>query len=112
AGQLAFGGLTDHGPLAPITDIYVINADGSGLAKVTDLQVRGDMAEAPTWSPDGRSLAYSRRHVDPDQELGLWRVSASTGKSTRVTDHPARRPAWSPDGETIAFVGTEDAPGL
>ena len=38
--------------------LHVIRSDGSGLRRVTPLQL--DRVRAPTWSPDGRSIAFVR----------------------------------------------------
>jgi Tol biopolymer transport system component len=39
-------------------DIYVINADGTGLRKLTDTPTASE--EAPAWSPDGEKIAFQR----------------------------------------------------
>lgn len=38
-------------------DVYVMNADGSNVTQVTDLQ---GQEYAPAWSPDGKALAFNR----------------------------------------------------
>jgi polyisoprenoid-binding protein YceI len=98
-GELAFAGLTDRGQNAPpIQEIYLVQADGSGLHQLTDQEM---FAEFPSWSPDGQWIAYSLR--SEDAELGLWVVAARGGTARQITDHAARRAAWSPDGRQIAF---------
>jgi Tol biopolymer transport system component len=77
-------------------DLYVMNADGSGLAKVTQ---GGD----PAWSPDGETLAFAAWHAG---NLEIFTAKVDGSSVTRVTQRPGtnRWPAWSPDGSSIAFV--------
>jgi len=57
----------------------------------------------PSFSPDGRSIAYTR--IDPAGPRTLF-VAGADGGSPRQLTTPgvsALRPRWSPDGATIAF---------
>lgn len=64
---------------------------------------------APTWSPDGRDLAFSILHWDPtDQFLTgslLAVVPAAGGPERRITafDSNFSGPDWSPDGTELAM---------
>ena len=75
-------------------DIYVVNADGSFLTRLTD----GPADDTgPTWSPDGARLAFmSMRSGNRD----IYTIDADGSALTKLTDHSAqdRRPTWSPDG--------------
>ena len=57
----------------------------------------------PTWSPDGRSIAYVTWN---DSEGHIKRVSAGGGSPTQLTRVSAyyEEPAWSPDGARIVAV--------
>jgi Tol biopolymer transport system component len=87
-----------------MTEIWVVDPAGGGAsARITsDDGGGGD----PTWSPDGRRLAFSRQvdgiHrifvVDANGQSGLHSVTPSA-------DCDCEEPAWSPDGTEIAYVG-------
>jgi TolB protein len=61
---------------------------------------------APTWSPDGRKLAFAAT-IDPGQEATTWiEVRSVGGGNRRVFSrgfHTVEFPAWSPNGRQIAF---------
>ncbi|MFC1583314.1 hypothetical protein ACFL4U_01390 [Candidatus Neomarinimicrobiota bacterium] len=54
--KIAYAITTDDGHRFLSADIYVVNADGSGLANLT--KTDNVMEVHPTWSPDGRYIAY------------------------------------------------------
>jgi Tol biopolymer transport system component len=75
-------------------DIYVINADGSGLRRLTD-------GMEPAWSPDGTKVAFARWR-DP---RGLYVIDEDGSNETLLFGWVAAKgPAWSPDGSRIAFT--------
>jgi hypothetical protein len=79
-------------------NVYTIQRDGSGLAKLTS----DGHDSGPRWSPDGQQIAYLDRG-------NLWIMSASGGGKTRLTRgtrYADSRPSWSPDGRYLAFVKT------
>jgi dipeptidyl aminopeptidase/acylaminoacyl peptidase len=85
--------------------LFVYDLDG-GVEKVSTDPY--DYA-APTWSPDGRSLAViARRGPDADGAWvrDVWRLDLRDRQWTQLTDHlAASSPSWAPDGTTIAFYG-------
>jgi len=87
-------------------NIWVMNADGTGMTRVTS----GRDDSAPAWSPDGTEIAFAGA---PDMGRGedIFVVRADGTGLTRLTDDPAyeENPAWSPDGTLIAFARSENA---
>jgi hypothetical protein len=46
----------------PGVEIYVVNADGSGERRLTELASQFAYDTAPTWSPDGDRILFNRRY--------------------------------------------------
>jgi eukaryotic-like serine/threonine-protein kinase len=61
----------------------------------------------PTWSPDGRRLAYAMLSTTlPTGRVGLSAlriVDLETGKITPLVESDAMHPSWSPNGRFIAY---------
>jgi Tol biopolymer transport system component len=64
-----------------------------------ELQVTTDGGQnmQPTWSPDGKMIAFHSR-----QRGGIWVIPALGGIARQLTEFGAD-PAWSPDGQWISF---------
>ena len=70
AARIAFARRYGYGDVG----VYVANADGSGARKLVD------NADSPTWSPDGRKIAYSSR-----ERAGIHVMNADgTGSSVCI----------------------------
>jgi len=79
-------------------DIYLMNADGSGVVRRT----AGMRLHSPAWSPDGTTLAVgSGSHYDGD--IRLLSLADNEGNGIHLASM-GTEPAWSPDGKKIAFV--------
>jgi Tol biopolymer transport system component len=97
------GGTLDVAPA-----IYVVNPDYTGLRPLTD-PAKGAFDTSPTWSPDGKRIAFVRlvRDVPSYADAHELYVMSAEGRNLRrltrnstFDDHPA----WSPDGKWIAFA--------
>ena len=82
------------------SEIYVMNADGSGQENLTQ-QPASD--SHPSWSPDGRKLAFVSRR-DGNSEIYVMNADGSGLRNVTRTPSNDLDPAWSPDGGAIAFV--------
>jgi tricorn protease-like protein len=93
--QIAFESLRDDPINQEYMDIYTMNADGSGLTRLTNTDT---WYAQPDWSPDGSRIAL----VSDQQEPGnsdLYVLNLKTKELNRLTDDlRGREPSWSPDG--------------
>ncbi|GEM_PF-746501 len=95
AGRMAF-----MGPYGPSVQVFVMNADGSGLRLVSD----GERESVfPSLSPDGTRVAYT---VQVENSLDLVVTEIESGETDRLTESPEfeLQPVWSPDGSKLAFL--------
>jgi serine/threonine protein kinase len=67
-----------------------------------------DFSESPTWSPDGKMLAFSSNRSG-NYEIYVRRIEG--GQEVNVTNDPGQdfQPSFSPDGNEIAFVSTRSS---
>ncbi len=94
----------DHG--AYVYDIYLMDADGSNVVRLTDT---GGYDMNPEWSPDGSRIVFESDrfgnnavHVmDPDgsNRVNLTNLAGGGGGGS---------PTWSPDGTRILFKSDRD----
>jgi TolB protein len=82
-------------------DIFVINADGSGLRQLTRNAL---VDEEPAWSPDGHKLAWSRWSDGTGEDVFVMKADGSDQQN--LTQRPGNQggPRWSPDGRAILFT--------
>ena len=110
--RLVFSSARDPGGL------YVVNADGSGLAFLAD-------GIQPSWSPDGESIAFMGRSDLASLEDDLEVIKADGSDRRVLARIPClwsgfgggcgpwlqdRRASWSPDGAYIVFAATPSPP--
>ena len=85
------------------TYLYVVNADGSGLRRLTT--VRGH-ALTPSWSADGKTIRYGGYlvYADGSGRKKLHEVRIWTNRNIALDG------VWSPDGQRIAAVSVPHSP--
>ncbi|MEO1078386.1 MAG: Tol-Pal system beta propeller repeat protein TolB [Pseudomonadota bacterium] len=81
-------------------------ADADGARPIVLLESREPIM-SPSWSPDGKQVAYVSFETD---RPAIFRQVLATGEREQLTNFRGLNssPAWSPDGNSIAMVLSKD----
>jgi hypothetical protein len=89
---------------------YTSNRDGDYEIFVGDGPVTSNAVfdSGPSWSPDGRRIAFERGSAGDADDLEIWTMTFSGDDQQQLTVNGVRDegPAWSPRGDQIAFSST------
>jgi serine/threonine protein kinase len=90
--------------------LEIWKCDGNGHNEVQLTDFKGAFAGAPSWSPDGQSIAFDAR---PDGHSDIFIISASGGEPERIIGDPSsdRIPTWSKDGQWLYFISDRTGRG-
>jgi Tol biopolymer transport system component len=97
ANRIAFTRFMPHNPDG---EIYVMNADGSGVRAITH---GGRDFEQPAWSPDGRQIAFTATYGQPGTVID---VASADGSGMHRVSPPrwmSYDAVWTPHGQ-VAFL--------
>lgn len=89
--------------------IFRMRITGESVQRVTDSGYN------PSWSPDGKWIAYSTINMAASPgyrgaPVGeIWIVDVASGARTRIAQADAVQPHWSPHGHRIAYWGLSGA---
>ena len=81
-------------------EIWVSDASGGSARRLTSFG--GPQVGAPSWSPDGRSIAFDAR---PEGHADLFSISIDRGAPEPIAPSPENEvaPVFSPDGNEVLF---------
>lgn len=88
-----------------ISQIYSINADGTGLQRITS---GGGIDTEARYSPDGKSIYFVS---DRSGGFQIYRMNANGGEVKRLTFNKGNvniSPRISPDGNTLVYVSRRE----
>jgi TolB protein len=98
-------------------EIWIMRSDGTRarrLIRTVNHRTWQDLQYSPTWSSDGKRIAFSMAASESNPELysvgltgrGLRRLTRTAGSAALFGDDTM--PDWSNDGRTILFVSNRD----
>ena len=87
-------------------EVYVTDYDGANTRRVT---VGRSLSVTPTWSPDGRAIAYTS-YLNGPQDIFVSFIYEGLMESPFGGDQEIHNwlPAYSPDGKQMAFTSNRD----
>ena len=103
-GRIAFQGDRDAGGGNFASEVITVSPDGKRTRQLTSASDSGD----PTFSPDGKKIAYAgSRSVYDDEDIYVMDRFGNGKTPLTDNDLPEYGPAWSPDGTKIVFMRQE-----
>jgi Tol biopolymer transport system component len=85
-------------------EIYTMKPDGSGMTQLTDTS---GVNTTPTWSADGKKIAFLSTRDGGNPEIYVMNADGSDQMRLTTTAGSENTISWSADGKKIAFMSDE-----
>lgn len=92
-------------------DIYVMDADGSHVRRITNDKKDNIASFAPSWTHDGKSLVFGSNRDDPmRRKFEVYRINLDGSGLERITfgDQFDGFPNFSPDGKRFVWASNRN----
>ncbi|MCS6777058.1 MAG: hypothetical protein RMJ43_10735 [Chloroherpetonaceae bacterium] len=92
-------------------DLYVMNADGSNVRRITYDKAQRIANFGPTWTPDGRGIIFSSNRDDPNRRVfELYKIHLDGTGLEQITygGQFDGFPNFSPDGTKIVWASNRN----
>lgn len=95
------------------SNIWLVNADGSGEEQLTANNDSNLSLYCPIWSADGKRIGFTsktrKRAADGKPTFGVWVIDTAAKNSRMMTQKTTfyRLLGWTPDGKELFLVSTE-----
>jgi dipeptidyl aminopeptidase/acylaminoacyl peptidase len=86
-----------------LSDLWVMNADGSNARQMTHEQ---SQVVYPVWSPDGKWIVFGGTVEEGDAQVRLWTIEMATGEVRGLGDESLE---LSAEGDSLQFVGKDSS---
>ena len=92
-------------PPVGCVDLYLINADGTGLTRLTN----DGLSWNGTWSPDGTRIVFSLISAPTREDIVTTMPASGIGERTRLTSvfWDSSGTTYTPDGNKIVFYSQD-----
>jgi TolB protein len=92
-------------------DLYVMDADGSNMRRLTNDRAQNIANFGPSWTPDGKGLVFCSNRDDPRRrKFEVWKMNLDGTGLERITygDQFDGFPNFSPDGKKFVWASNRN----